>query len=134
MLNYYWKETMSTLTQAAQDYILAKAALDAAEKAKQAAEQALKMEMAVAGVEFAVAGGQKVSLENKTRVSYDPVILGNLVSTVVFLQVTKPTVDSELLRAAVAMGHVPADAASAAEKKTSYTSIRITNLNKVATN
>jgi hypothetical protein len=122
---------MSKLTQAAQDFLAAKQALEAAEVAKNAAEQALKMEMEAAGVKMTVAGGIKVAIEEKNRIAYDVKKLKDLIGVSDFYTVTKPTVDAELLKAAVAMGHIPQSVVDAIAKTTSYTSIRTTVLNRV---
>lgn len=122
---------MNTIT-AAQQYIAAKQALEAAEKAKAAAEALLKEAYAKTGVTFEIVDGTKVALIEAERTGYDADLLAGLVKPAVLKKVTKMAVDAKKFRAAVEIGTITPEVADAVTTATPYTSVRVTALSAEA--
>lgn len=120
---------------AAKALLVAREALEVAEKAKAEAEAILKEALARAGVDFAIADGMKVAVVHGERPAYDAEALHDLVSPAVFKKVTKSVIDGKKFKSAVEIGVIKADVADAVTKVTPYEQIRVTELNKAeATN
>ena len=116
------------LTQATLNYIAAKAAAEAADKAKKVAESELKAAFAEAGIDYNVVDGQKVAINRKGRRSVNAEALANMVSKALFNKVVKPAVDTKKFDAAVTTGQIKPEVADAVTKVTEYDEIRVTDL------
>jgi len=116
------------MTQITKDFLAAREAVAAAEAAKKRAEAALKEALARAGVNYAVADGQKVTVTSKGRSNYDTDALFAMVSANLFDKVTKPTVDAKKFRAAVELGEITPEVADAVTSVTAYDEVRVTVL------
>jgi len=121
--------TFGMTNSAAMEYITAKRELEAARTKLAAAEQNLKLVFASNNVTFTVVSGIKVSLEEKSRASYDSELFAlscdhDKVRNLVLV----PTVNGEMLMSALKMGLIDQSLVDAVTKKTAYTSIRLTDV------
>ena len=114
----------------AKAYLVAREALEIAEKAKAEAEAILKEALARAGVDFAIADGMKVTVVQGERPAYDAEALRDLVSPTVFKKVTKSAIDGKKFKSAIEVGVIKSDVADAVTKVTAYEQVRVTDLNK----
>jgi PP-loop superfamily ATP-utilizing enzyme len=114
----------------AKAYLVAREALEVAEKAKAEAEAILKEALARAGVDFAIADGMKVTVVQGERPAYDAEALRDLVSPAVFKKVTKSAIDGKKFKSAIEVGVIKSDVADAVTKVTAYEQVRVTDLNK----
>lgn len=118
------------LTQVTLNVIKAREALAEAEKAEAQAVAELKAAYAEAGIEFNVVDGQKVTVERKSRTSYDADALHSMVSLHTFKKVTKAVIDSKLFKSACDMGVIKPEVEEAVVSKTHYESVRVTDVAK----
>lgn len=121
--------TFGMTNSAAMEYITAKRELEAARTKLAAAEQNLKLVFASNNVTFTVVSGIKVSLEEKSRASYDSELFAlSCDDDKVRNLVLVPTINGEMLMSALKMGLVDQSLVDAVTKKTAYTSIRLTDV------
>lgn len=121
--------TFGMTNSAAMEYITAKRELEAARTKLAAAEQNLKLVFASNNVTFTVVSGIKVSLEEKSRASYDSELFAlSCDDDKVRNLVLVPTVNGEMLMSALKMGLIDQSLVDAVTKKTAYTSIRLTDV------
>ena len=66
-----------------------------------------------------------IELQVNARRSFDATALKDLVSAAVFNKITKPTVDTALIDAAVKMGTIKTDVVDQVTKKTEYKQLRV---------
>ena len=66
-----------------------------------------------------------IELQVNARRSFDAIALKDLVSAAVFNKITKPTVDTALIDAAVKMGTIKTDVVDQVTKKTEYKQLRV---------
>lgn len=116
------------LTQATLNYLAAKEAAEAADKARKEAEIAMKAAFAENGIDYNVVNGKKVAVNRKGRRSVDANMLAQMVSKALFAKVTKPAVDTKTFDAAVTTGQIKPEIAEAVTKTTEYDEIRVTDL------
>lgn len=113
------------LTQTTKDYIVAREALEIAEKALANAEAILKQSFAQNGVDFNIVEGQKVILVKSQRPNYNIETLKGLVSDKLFKKVTKLAVDGKKFKSAVELGDIKGDVAEAVTTLTDVEALRI---------
>lgn len=119
-------EMTTSIDQSVRDYIAAKEALEAAEVAKKRAEATMKNLMAGSGIHSVTVDNTIVTVSETTRTSYDTEALSALISAHTFKKVTKPTVDAEAFRAAVAVGLISEDVVDTVAKTTTFSTVRVT--------
>lgn len=66
-----------------------------------------------------------IELQVNSRRSFDAIALKDMVSAAVFNKITKPTVDTALIDAAVKMGTIKTDVVDEITKKTEYKQLRV---------
>jgi hypothetical protein len=66
-----------------------------------------------------------IELQVNARRSFDAIALKDMVSAAVFNKITKPTVDTALIDAAVKMGTIKTDVVDQVTKKTEYKQLRV---------
>ena len=66
-----------------------------------------------------------IELQVNARRSFDAIALKDMVSAAVFNKITKPTVDTALIDAAVKMGTIKTDVVAQVTKKTEYKQLRV---------
>lgn len=113
------------LTQTTKDYIVAREALEIAEKALANAEAILKQSFAQNGVDFNIVEGQKVILVKSQRPNYNIETLKGLVSDKLFKKVTKLAVDGKKFKSAVELGDIKGDVAEAVTTLTDVEALRV---------
>lgn len=113
------------LTQTTKDYIVAREALEIAEKALANAEAILKQSFAQNGVDFNIFEGQKVILVKSQRPNYNIETLKGLISDKLFKKVTKLAVDGKKFKSAVELGDIKGDVAEAVTTLTDVEALRI---------
>lgn len=114
------------ISKATAEFVKAKQALEAAEKAKAQAELALKQAFDANGVESFIVDGTRVTIVTAERASYDADALADMISAALLKQVTKRSVDSKKFRAAVELGKITPEVAEAVTSTTPYQSVRVT--------
>lgn len=113
------------LTQTTKDYLVAREALEVAEKALANAEAILKQSFAQNGVDFNIVEGQKVILVKSQRPTYNLETLKGLISDKLFKKVTKLTVDGKKFKSAVELGDIKSDVAEAVTTMTDVEALRV---------
>ena len=90
--------------QTARAFLLAREAFILAEKAKKEAENELRKALTSAGVNEVIVDGHSVQVVSVVNTAYDAEKLEQVVKPAIFRKVTKPVVDKELMKAAIAVG------------------------------
>jgi hypothetical protein len=119
---------MTTITNITTTYLVAAEALKQAKEAEAQAREALKEAFAKAGVDSFVVGDTKVSVNEKTRVTYDADALAANVSAALFRSLTKAAVDSAALKAAVTLGKISDEVLAKVANESTYEEVRVRNL------
>lgn len=109
----------------AQDWVKLKAELDVIKGKFEALDAMLKDMMYESGVTTVTLDEVTIELSTPARRSFDAQVLKDLVSASVFNKVTKPTVDTQLMDAAIKMGTIKPEVVDQVTKKTEYKQIRV---------
>lgn len=118
-----------TLTEAGKKFLAAKEALALAEEAKAEADRILKEMLDQAGTDHVVVGDEKVVLVEMPGDRYDADTLRDLVSPATFKKITKVSVDSKKIKAAIEIGTITQDVADTANVGKPFTQLRVYSAN-----
>jgi len=109
----------------ATEWLKLKSKLEAIEKDFKTLDETLKNKMHESNVKSIEIGDTVVELTVPARRSFDAAVLKDLVSAAVFNKVTKPTVDTQLMDAAIKMGAIKPEVVDQVTKKTEYKQLRV---------
>jgi hypothetical protein len=109
----------------ATEWLKLKSKLEAIEKDFKTLDETLKNKMHESNVKSIEIGDTVIELTVPARRSFDAAVLKDLVSAAVFNKVTKPTVDTQLMDAAIKMGTIKPEIADQVTKKTEYKQLRV---------
>ena len=113
------------IKETAQNWIKLKEELDAIKSKFESLDSVLKDMMHESGVTSVTLDEVTIELATPARRSFDAQVLKDLVSSAVFNKVTKPTVDTQLMDAAIKMGTIKPEVVDQVTKKTESKQIRI---------
>jgi len=109
----------------ATEWLKLKSKLEAIEKDFKTLDETLKNKMHESNVKSIEIGDTVIELTVPARRSFDAAVLKDLVSAAVFNKVTKPTVDTQLMDAAIKMGTIKPEVVDQVTKKTEYKQLRV---------
>lgn len=109
---------MSTTRQVAEAMIKAQEAYDQAKKALEQAKAEVKETFAKKGIKVEVVGDKKVAIISRPTPKFDADKLASLVSSKVYKQVTKPTVDTKKFQSAIDLGLITPEVVASVDKTT----------------
>jgi len=113
------------IKEAAQNWLKLKDELESAERHFKVLDEILKDMMHESGITTVTLDEVTIELSTPARRSFDAQMLKDLVSASVFNKVTKPTVDTQLMDAAIKMGAIKPEVVDKVTKKTEYKQIRV---------
>jgi hypothetical protein len=113
------------LQATATEWLKLKNKLEALEKDFKALDETLKNKMHESNIKSIEIGNTVIELTVPARRSFDAAVLRDLVSAAVFNKVTKPTVDTQLMDAAIKMGAIKPEVVDQVTKKTEYKQLRV---------
>lgn len=113
------------IKEAATNWLKLKEELDSAERHFKVLDEILKDMMHESGVTSVTVDDVTIELATPARRSFDAQMLKDLVSSAVFNKVTKPSVDTQLMDAAIKMGTIKQEVVDKVTKKTEYRQIRV---------
>lgn len=112
-------------TEIAKRWMNAKKKLEEVEKTFKELDESLKKLMQECKLKSIKVGTETIEISTPSRRSFDAEMLKTLVSSAVFSKITKPTVDTQLMDAAIKLGTIKPEVADQVTKHTNYTQLRV---------